>query len=388
MLQKRRNKNTLPLREPNDPISQRLMYVKEILKDSTFLPKTVKYRDIDETFVKWVEEELKISFESEILPTFALFSNQRYTEYMQMWESVDDNKNLKMNFKVITRENNPKEGTIYNKKGNVPRKVNFMMNQIDAINDEGKPCVVQYKMVQPMAMDLNYKLTIVTNKYELLNEFNMMVNDKFTMLHSYLYPNGHPMSMKLKSISDESEYNANDRLYFAQTYDITVVGYIITEKDFDIKIKPIVTVQCIGGEAMKKKPRVEIEEFEIINTCGKEQKDRYYNQPMKISIGYDECDTLNSEFTIDCNMTINKIYGENIRTYTMKINDNAVNINDGDIVLKENDIVSVKIKKINSLKNTFLYIEGYNPDVIYDSKEDLMESELDEKNISQEIIIQ
>ena len=49
MLRKRLNKNTLKLNQPNDPIQQRLSYVKEILKDSTFLPKTVEYRDISLT---------------------------------------------------------------------------------------------------------------------------------------------------------------------------------------------------------------------------------------------------------------------------------------------------------------------------------------------------
>ena len=101
MLRKRQNKNTLFLNQPNDPISQRLSYVKEILKDSTFLPKTVLYRDIDEAFVKWVEDELKIVYEEEVLPTYALFSNQRYSEYMQMWETMDNNNNLKLDRKSV-----------------------------------------------------------------------------------------------------------------------------------------------------------------------------------------------------------------------------------------------------------------------------------------------
>jgi hypothetical protein len=84
MLKKRLNKNTLYLNQPNDPVEQRLSYVKEILKESTFLPKTVKYSDIDEAFVEWVENELKMTYEEELIPTYALFSNQRYSEYMQM----------------------------------------------------------------------------------------------------------------------------------------------------------------------------------------------------------------------------------------------------------------------------------------------------------------
>jgi hypothetical protein len=187
MLRKRQNKNTLFLNQPNDPISQRLSYVKEILKDSTFLPKTVLYRDIDEAFVKWVEDELKIVYEEEVLPTYALFSNQRYSEYMQMWETMDNNNNLKLNFKVITRENNPKEGNIYSGSGIIPTSTKYLMNRVEGLNDQGKPCYVEYRMAQPMAVDLSYKITLITNKYELLNEFNMMIHDKFSSLHAIFF---------------------------------------------------------------------------------------------------------------------------------------------------------------------------------------------------------
>ena len=274
MLRKRQNKNTLFLNQPNDPISQRLSYVKEILKDSTFIPKTVKYRDIDEAFVQWVEEELKVVYEEELLPTYALFSNQRYSEYMQMWEGLDDNNNLKLNFKVITRENNPQVGNIYSGAGVIPTSTKYLMNRIEGLNDQGKPCYIEYRMAQPMAVDLSYKVTLITNKYELLNEFNMMIHDKFSTLHAYIFPNDHPMPMKLKNISDESDYTVDDRQYFAQTYDITLMAYIITEDDFDIEIKPIVSLHCIGGDIQRRKPQVEIEEFELINSCPVEKDGR------------------------------------------------------------------------------------------------------------------
>jgi hypothetical protein len=243
-------------------------------------------------------------------------------------------------------------------------------------------------MKQPFSVDLIYTVGIVTNNYEVINIMNELVHDQFKSISCYIQPNGHFMSMNLEDISDESEYNANDRQYFAQTYDISVLGYIITEKDFDIEIKPIVTLQCIGDESLRKKPRVEIEEFEIMNSCEEEKPSRYYQQPTRITIAYDERESLNSEFTIDCDMNITKIYGENIRTYHIKVNDEVVEMVDGSIKVKENDVIAIKVKKINSMKGAVLYLEGVNPDNVYDSRKDLMESQLDEKNISQEIIIQ
>lgn len=388
MLRKRINKNILKLNQPNDPIEQRLSYVKEILKDSTFLPKTVKYRDIDEAFLQWVENELKINYEEETLPTYALFSNQRYSEYMQMWESMDDNNNLRMNFKVITRENNPQDGHIYTGAGLIPTDTKYLMNRVEALNDQGKMCSVEYRMAQPLDVDLTYKITLVTNKYELLNEFNMMVHDAFSCLHAYIFPNEHPMPMKLKNISDESEYTVDDRQYFAQTYTITLMAYIITEKDFEIEVKPIVSLHCIGGDIQRRKPQVEIEEFEIINSHSKETENRYYNQPMKITILFDTCDDLSCEFTMDCNMVFNKLSYDNIRSHVIRNNDEDILITKEGVVVNENDVIKIKIAKVSRAKISQLIIEGYSPDVVYDKKNDNVESELDFKNLSHEIEVQ
>lgn len=388
MLRKRLNKNTLKLNQPNDPVQQRLSYVKEILKDSTFFPKTVKYRDIDEAFLSWVEKELKIVFEETELPTYALFSNQRYSEYMQMWESVDDNNNLKMNFKVITRENNPQDGNIYTGAGLIPTDTKYLMNRIEALNDQGKMCSVEYRMAQPLDIDLTYKITLVTNKYDLLNEFNMLVHDKFSCLHAYIFPNGHPMPMKLKNISDESDYTVDDRQYFAQTYTITLMAYIITEDDFDIETKPIVSLHCIGGDIQQRKPQVEIEEFEIINSCPTEKMDRYYNQPMKITINFDICDSSNCEFTMDCNMIFKNVTFSNIRSYNIKRNDDDIVITDEGVFIKENDVITLKISKVSKNKTSKIMIEGYNPDVIYDKLNEVIESEIENKNLPHEIEVQ
>jgi hypothetical protein len=198
-----------------------------------------------------------------------------------------------MNFKVITRENNPQDGNIYTGAGLIPTSTKYLMNRVEALNDQGKMCAVEYRMAQPMDVDMTYKITLVTNKYELLNEFNMMVHNKFSCLHAYIFPNEHPMPMKLKNVSDESDYTVDDRQYFAQTYTITLMAYIITEDDFDIEVKPIVSLHCIGGDIQRRKPQVEIEEFELINSCSSSKQDRYYNQPLKITILFDTCDNTN-----------------------------------------------------------------------------------------------
>ena len=46
------------------------------------------------------------------------------------------------------------------------------------------------------------------------------------------------MPMVLEGTSDESEYDMNDRKYYAQTYNIKVYAYIIRKEDFQVKRMP------------------------------------------------------------------------------------------------------------------------------------------------------
>lgn len=383
MLRKRLNKYNLPLREDPTPTEQRENLTKEILRDSTFFPKTVEYKDIDECFLKWVEDELRIVFEGEVLPTYALFSNQRFTEYMQMWDGVDENRNLKMNFKLVTRDNNPKDSTMYAKAGNIPIDKKYLMARKEIINDAGKKCYVDYRVAQPVTVDLLYRITLVTNKYELLNEFNAMIHSKFSSIQAYIFPKDHAMPMKLNNVSDESDYTVEDRQYFAQAFEINLSGYILTEEDFEEKLVPLMNVSCLNVDGNhKKKADVEIEELDV---CEEVVELQYYNQPVKITMSFDKCDADRRKFEIDCKVLLKQVETENVRLYRIYVNDELMDFSDGEILLNDGDIVDVKITRINKLKPCKMVFYGENPDIVYDKKNDIPESILDETNISQEI---
>ena len=87
-------------------------------------------------------------------------------------------------------------------------------------------------------------------------------------------------------------------------------------------------------------------------------------------------------------MVFNKISYENIKTFSLKRNGEVIYINDEGVNIKENDIITLKIKKVSRIKPSTFYIEGYSPDVIYDRKAENTESELDYKNLPQEIEVE
>lgn len=196
-------KNILRTRGISVGNERRAEIAKGILKDSTPLPKTLLYSDIDEAFKYWVETKLKLSFDGKDVPTIALFSNQRFSEYMQSWQNVDDKKNLILNFKAISRENNPKAGTIVGQSRNIPGEHSVVLKTVEAYDKNNRKYFIDYRMKQPMPVDLIYTITLLTNKYELLNEFNMMLNNEFKAITAYIQPNGHFIPMKLNDISDE-----------------------------------------------------------------------------------------------------------------------------------------------------------------------------------------
>ena len=324
-------KNVLRLAERSYGKERRRNLTKEELKDSKPFPNPVVYEDIDAEMHRWVEEELMITFENKRLPTMDLFSNQRFSEYMQSWDYVDENNNLILNFKTVSRENNPKSGTINGETKNIPGERTFLMKRVEAKDKNNRKYYIEYRMKQPFSIDLIYNIGIMTNKYELINEFNLMVNEKFKAIDCYIRPNGHFMSMVLNDISDESEYNIDDRQFYSQTYNITVRAYIVTEENFITEEKPSLKFLGFEGETHPNGAIVEVEDAS--QPC---PNNPYYYQPIKINVIMDECcDKV--KFNVDSNFVLEylKINPDNLINFRLFFNDTeqVININ----VVKEQD---------------------------------------------------
>jgi hypothetical protein len=258
-------RNVIDLNWVPDPMERRQNISKEIVRHSDYLPKTLNYEDIDRCFKDWVDNSISIIQDGIKLPTMVLYSNQRFSEYMQTWRYTDENNNVRLNFKTVTRENNPSHGTIMGDSYNIPGDRFYKLKSINANDELGRKYRIDYKMRQPTTVDIIYKVSIMTNKYLTINEFNETIHHLFRAKQSYLCVNGHYMSMTLENISDESEYNIEDRQFFSQTFTVKLKGYIIKEEDFKVEENPIATVICFEGDnAKRRKPTIELSEY---NPC-------------------------------------------------------------------------------------------------------------------------
>lgn len=349
----RKYKNIVKLNSKSYGTERRKNLAKEILKDSTPLPKPLEYEDIDKEFNRWVKEDLDISFEGKSLPTFSLFSNQRFSEFLQSWNEVDENKNLIMNFKSISRESNPKEGSIVGRTRNIPGDHMMLMKRVEAYDKLNRKYYIDYKVKQPFSVDLLYNITLVTNKYELLNKFNILVNEKFKAINSYIRPNGHFIPMKLTDISDESEYSVNNRTYYSQSFSITVMAYIMPKESFVIEEIP--EMKLIGFEGENRKSTyAEIEEIEC-----EEIPPAYDYVPVNLKIFFDVCSN-NYKFTMDIYFKSKNIIINNIRYFKIYVNDVETKL-DENFSVKPNDIIRItNVVRYKTFEEASIIVEGFN----------------------------
>ena len=347
-------KNIIKLRDKAYGNERRENLAKEIVKDSTPIPQPLEYEDIDKAFKQWVEDELHMDFEGSRLPTFTLFSNQRFSEFMQSWDKVDEKKNLIVNFKTVTRENNPKTGTLLGGTKNIPGEQLMLLKRVEAFDKNNRRYFIDYKVKQPFTVDLIYTVGLITNKYELLNEFNQLLNSKFKAINAYIRPNGHFIPMNLNDISDESEYNIDNRTYYSQNYNILVKAYIMPKDSFVVEELP--DMKFVGFEGEKRRASyAEIEEL----PCYMEEKNEYIYPPVILKIHIDKCST-GYKFTMDSYFKANKVTITNLRSFKITVNDKET-ILDENFTVKENDIIKInKLVRFKTFEDAEIIVEGIN----------------------------
>lgn len=373
---------------------RRRNWTKQLLEMGTPMPKPIKYKDIDSAFKEWVEKDLNISYEDKEVPTISLYSNQRISEYVQTWQYKDKHGNLQMNLKTITRELNPKWGDMY-EKHNIPSDRHYSVYYVPIMGENGQVTYDRWSIGQPLMVNFSYTLQIITNKLELLNDFNELVNKKFEGINCYLFPLGHPMPMKLDDIGDQSEYNIDNRKYYSQKYAITLKGYILREEDMKVEKMPTrwkPTISVIGVKPIIKKTddtEVAVDYREICEEEVEETRYTYRNVSILMKTGLCNkpiefvynADTEESEFVIKGVKT------DNIDKFELFINDEVADFDD-DVRIMNGDNVKVTYYRKDIMLNAEIQMFGYdNLQVVDELEEEQAETVLDEREDYKDLTI-
>lgn len=317
---------------------QRVNMTKLILDHKPNFPLGVTYEDIDRAFFEWVDKDLELAFEDKKIPTFQLYSNQRINEYAQTWQHLDEVGNVLMNFKTVSREVNPKKGKSQGDVYNIPGNRDYPMFIVPTLQENGQEVYDMYTMKQPMSIDFDYTITLITNKFELLNMTNMLINDKFKALQAYISPNNHPMPMTLEDISDESEYAIDDRKYFSQTYKINVKGYIIKPEDFTVHRLPTRYNLKFGEiQTNHRKKKLGKEYYQVSEEITIKKKGKNI---VTLTCETDE-NKIDMTFTASTSMNLTNIETSNIDTFILFVNDEYMDVENDEVIIYKDDIVKV-----------------------------------------------
>lgn len=351
-------------------------YQNRILEKAPVFPKPLEYDDIDKAVFDFVDTILDIVIDGKLIPTYTLYSNQRFSEYSQMWEHSDENGNLYLNFKTINREKNPSFGDNQGKLWNIPGRRQYTLLQRQILDDNGTESYEIYSMKQPYAVDLKYTISFVTTTVDNLNKFNQKLNKLFEARQYYIRPNGHYIPMLLEEISDETSYAISDRKFFVQTATIKLMAYIIEPEDFQVKKYPKRINQMLEGDKFKKNDAcVEIEEFE----------NPMQNKTLNVNIQLEPYHT-KVGFTFDTDMFVQNIVTENVRNMRMMVNGDLYYI-EKTFKLHNNDEIRIRVNPIEEDKAIKIQFVGYEIDSYYKADE-VPEKVFDEETTHEDINIE
>lgn len=335
---------------------QRVSYAETILHKEKHFPKPLGYEDIDSEFGRFIDSALEmVDSEGKRIPTFTLYSTQRFSEYSQTWEHTDEQGNLLMNFKTVNRENNPSRGTNQGNYWNIPGNRYYTLLREDVLDDNGNENVVLYSMKQPYTVDMNYRVNFITNTFSMLNVFNSKINELFKARQCYIRPNGHFIPMVIDSIDDETSYTIEDRKFFVQSVHIKIMAYIINPEDFKISKYSKNPRLFALGEKQNKRPIVNIEEYE----------ETVDHRHIDVVVNFKEYDK-KVIFEMDTDVDVECIQTENVRNLRLFIND-VPYYTDGSFKLHKGDTVRIKIRVIDEQKPSKVIFKGIDPMIKIDT---------------------
>lgn len=346
--------NRVKLTDSEQGNAVRAGYAKTMLENAPIFPLPLEYKDIDREMLNFCNNNVPIIIKGKKVPTFTLYSNQRFSEYSQTWKYTDEENNILLNFKTITRENNPKKGTSHGNYWNIPGENRQTLLIRDVLDDNGTESYEIYSMCQPFTVDIQYRISFVTDLFENLNEFNTIFHNLFKSRQFYIRPNGHYIPLTLEDISDSTEYTISDLKLYRQTVTIKCMAYIIQEKDFKIDKVPKNHKLLMQGDTKSMKPKINLEEY---------YQDKIENVSIDLSVDFESWHD-KVVFDIDTDFNVETVELYNIRYARIFVNDNIGTINKP-FNLKNGDNIRIRITHIDPQEKARIILKGYNPDKTY-----------------------
>ena len=231
----RQVKPTLPLVPKKTLSARREQLLEYINKDGTYLPKSVLHADLDRGMLDFVKGDLEVVTAGKVVPMVdIIITTQNWSQYVETALFLDLDYNPSPPFITVVRSPEVKFGTNPALQYTIPNRKQFYYASVPTWNGNEQGMDI-YTIPQPVPVDINYSVKIICNRMRELNELNKIVMQKFSSRQAYTFIKGQYVPIILNNISDESQMSLESRKYYVQSYDFTMLGYLIDEDEFEVK---------------------------------------------------------------------------------------------------------------------------------------------------------
>jgi len=252
-----KRKNNISVYGQKELLGRRQELLERITKSDTYLPDAILHDDLDLGMLEYVKENFKVVSDGVQIPVInKILTIQRWGEMTNNWSFTDEDGNMKLPFIAIIRRPDVQPGTNPIVQRTIPDRRTFYYASVPTWNGTQMGADV-YKIPQPVAVDISYEVTIVCQKFRDLNRFNKIVLQNFSSRQDYTTVKGHFIPIILDKNSDNSPIDSMDgRRFYMQTYDFTMLGFLIDDEEFEIKpavSRLFLMTEFIGTKPFEKK---------------------------------------------------------------------------------------------------------------------------------------
>jgi hypothetical protein len=246
------------LTHPKTLLPRRQELVDKINRDGTYLPKSILHADLDGGFLDFVKTELKTVVDGKVIPMIdILITTQNWAQFTETWNIQNIDKNTEPPFITVVRVPEVKFGTNPATLYNIPNRKQYFYAQVPTWDGQRHGADV-YKIPQPVPVDITYNVKIVCNRMRELNSFNKNVLEMFASRQAYTVIKGHYIPIVMGNISDESVVDLEKRKYYVQSYEFTLLGFLIDEDEFEVspavsRILQVIELESQGTRKRQKK---------------------------------------------------------------------------------------------------------------------------------------
>ena len=334
-------KKDISLIPKKEGLPRRIEMLDMINEHGTYLPKSILHEDLDRGFLDFVKNDLEISTEGIKVPIIdIIMTTQNWANFTKTWSFQNLDKNPEPPFVTTIRNPEVKYGSLPSLLWTIPNRKQYFYAAVPSWDGDRKGYDV-YTIPQPVPVDITYSVKIVCNIMRELNKFNKKVLEKFSSRQAYTNVKGHYIPIIMNDISDESVMDIEKRRYYVQSYQFTLMGFLIDEDEFEVKPAISRVLQLIEADTKTYKSK----KIKVVPS-----------ESSKVIFNYDSNSVSYSEtFEYTANLTVTLT--DNVTNYFVYINNLFYGESPSVIQINNGDTLQINIQKLTLGEESIISLE-------------------------------